>query len=680
MKVWIRHLDVTKIGGPYSFSAAMTSWLRSQGTAVTADYAERDIDVALAVNIIESDELRAFKRRRVPIVQRVDGVPFNTPGTDFIQQTARLRRCYETADAVVFQSHFAKEMVEQTLGAVGCEHRIIYNGADLDLFLPGERGVKSDTLTLVCAAVWRPHKRLAATIAGFLRFHEREPRSRLVVIGPTDRATEEVVHHPAITYRGALSREETARVLRSADIFLHLAWLDCCPNVVLEAQASGLPVICANGGGSREVVVTESGLVIESDPGDTPPPVADIYDAHVIPDVRREHVAEAITKVTAELETRRGLALAARERLGIGRAAREYLDLFEDFGSGELTRPRKRAFWALARQALWRRISGKPKEGPFADVLILTVRKGFWLEKPMHVFPTVMYSPRRFGRDTSWLNSVPLFIRAVLYITFRRPRIVIIGAAQRLAKWFLYLRHRGFFRRMKLVVHNMTYFWTGLAVYADRIIVFSSVEADYFQKQVDKPGLYQFIPLPAYGDYDLPRRHAQAPYVFSGGGTRRDFAAVIEAVRGLPVHLRIRCHSPEKLNYSGELPENVTVGYRVPLQQFLREMNDALFVVVPLEKTELPHGHTTVAQAMRLGKAVISTRGGCVEDYVTEGATGLLVNPYDPEDCRRAIVDLLDNEEKRARFGRQAADNAKRLYTCDHYVVELSKLCRELSR
>ena len=320
------------------------------------------------------------------------------------------------------------------------------------------------------------------------------------------------------------------------------------------------------------------------------------------------------------------------------------------------------------------------KSRRWEQVLVLTTRKGFWASERRALFPNVIYSPQRFGHSNSWANSLLLFVQALWCIVSHKPRLLLFGSAHRVAKWFLWLRHRGLFRKVKLVCHNMVFFWTGLAVYADRIIVFSSVEAEYFQKQVAKQGLYQFIPLPADGEFTIEQHPTEPPYIFSGGGTRRDFATAIEAVRGLPVHLKIRCHSPEKLNYSGDLPENVTVGYKVPLQDFLQEMNDALFVVVPLEKTELPHGHTTVAQAMRLGKAVITTRGGCIEDYVADGETGLLVEPNDVADCRRAILDLLEDEKKRETFGARALEKGRRLFTYDNYLVELSKACEELLR
>jgi glycosyltransferase involved in cell wall biosynthesis len=43
---------------------------------------------------------------------------------------------------------------------------------------------------------------------------------------------------------------------------LHLAWLDHCPNVVVEALAQGCPVICSSEGGTRELVERAGGIVV----------------------------------------------------------------------------------------------------------------------------------------------------------------------------------------------------------------------------------------------------------------------------------------------------------------------------------------------------------------------------------------------------------------------------------
>jgi len=46
-------------------------------------------------------------------------------------------------------------------------------------------------------------------------------------------------------------------------------------------------------------------------------------------------------------------------------------------------------------------------------------------------------------------------------------------------------------------------------------------------------------------------------------------------------------------------------------------MAGAKFVVAPLQEGIDPHGHTTIVQALRLGKTLISTRNASIDDDVT---------------------------------------------------------------
>jgi glycosyltransferase involved in cell wall biosynthesis len=44
---------------------------------------------------------------------------------------------------------------------------------------------------------------------------------------------------------------------------IHLAWLDHCPNVVVEAISQGCPVICTDSGGTQEIVRSNGVIVPE---------------------------------------------------------------------------------------------------------------------------------------------------------------------------------------------------------------------------------------------------------------------------------------------------------------------------------------------------------------------------------------------------------------------------------
>ncbi|WP_339850475.1 glycosyltransferase family 1 protein [Paenibacillus sp. FSL W7-1088] len=69
---------------------------------------------------------------------------------------------------------------------------------------------------------------------------------------------------PNVTFTGYLHGEELAAMYASADLFVFPSSTETFGNVVLEAMASGLPVLAANGGGVKDLVTHHrSGVLFE---------------------------------------------------------------------------------------------------------------------------------------------------------------------------------------------------------------------------------------------------------------------------------------------------------------------------------------------------------------------------------------------------------------------------------
>jgi glycosyltransferase involved in cell wall biosynthesis len=185
------------------------------------------------------------------------------------------------------------------------------------------------------------------------------------------------------------------------------------------------------------------------------------------------------------------------------------------------------------------------------------------------------------------------------------------------------------------------------AQYLDKIIIFSLSQMKQHAPALESK--HEFVYLPTDGNFSELQPSRLGNYIFSGGGHSRDYASLIEAVRGLDVHLKIVTFSYKTLGYTRELPENCEVLWTMPLQEFLGIMADALLVVVPLEEGIGPRGHTTAAQALRLGKAVITTENASMEEYITHEQEGLLVRAGDVSGYRQAITRLLEDPQLLAR-------------------------------
>ena len=67
-------------------------------------------------------------------------------------------------------------------------------------------------------------------------------------------------------FTGYLEGEDLAAVFASCDLFVFPSTTDTFGNVVLEAQASGLPVIVSDSGGPQENVLSgQTGLIVQGD-------------------------------------------------------------------------------------------------------------------------------------------------------------------------------------------------------------------------------------------------------------------------------------------------------------------------------------------------------------------------------------------------------------------------------
>jgi glycosyltransferase involved in cell wall biosynthesis len=101
------------------------------------------------------------------------------------------------------------------------------------------------------------------------RLHALGIEHRLIVVGqgPMLPKLRELV--PDAVFTGVLSREAVAEAFASADLFVFPSRTDTAGNVVLEAQASGLPVVVAGEGGPRENMISgRTGVICYTEDAD----------------------------------------------------------------------------------------------------------------------------------------------------------------------------------------------------------------------------------------------------------------------------------------------------------------------------------------------------------------------------------------------------------------------------
>ena len=66
-----------------------------------------------------------------------------------------------------------------------------------------------------------------------------------------------------IVLMGDLDYMSLLSLYKRSSTFVHLAYLDHCPNVVVDAQAAGCHVICSSTGGTSELIVNGTVMLEE---------------------------------------------------------------------------------------------------------------------------------------------------------------------------------------------------------------------------------------------------------------------------------------------------------------------------------------------------------------------------------------------------------------------------------
>lgn len=150
-------------------------------------------------------------------------------------------------------------------------------GVDLMRFDPAlrdprfwrRRGLRGK-IVFVYAGRLSKEKNLDALVAAFEELRRRGVDAGLALIGDGPEAKRLERHHGSrhLQLTGFLSGGELAQALASADVFVFPSTTDTFGNVVLEAQASGLPAIVSNFGGPPEILAkTGGGVAVDVDRG-----------------------------------------------------------------------------------------------------------------------------------------------------------------------------------------------------------------------------------------------------------------------------------------------------------------------------------------------------------------------------------------------------------------------------
>jgi len=145
--------------------------------------------------------------------------------------------------------------------------KFVETGVDLGLFYPSAKRPSRDYFRAIYVGRLVDWKRVdllieaCAHLKGKISFE-----LELIGDGPMRGALAAQVRQMSLSdyvhFRGRLPQQETANILRDADVMVLPSMRECGGAVVLEAMASGIPVVATKWGGPIDYITPETGILI----------------------------------------------------------------------------------------------------------------------------------------------------------------------------------------------------------------------------------------------------------------------------------------------------------------------------------------------------------------------------------------------------------------------------------
>lgn len=200
------------------------------------------------------------------VIQRLDGVHYlEKNGEKWRELNRPVENIYKNyATAVVYQSHYAKRQIEHVIGLRNdIPSTIVMNGADPDFFYPGNRtslGINGK-IRFITTGYFRHNSQIAPLVHALdlLKGYDFE----FLIVGEVLTSVNFSYQRPYVRHLKTENAKELGDLLRSADVFLYSHLNPPCPNSVIEAVTTGLPVVSFDTGAMGEICYFSKDLLVD---------------------------------------------------------------------------------------------------------------------------------------------------------------------------------------------------------------------------------------------------------------------------------------------------------------------------------------------------------------------------------------------------------------------------------
>lgn len=264
----LHRLNVGKKSLHYWTQREILTFLYRSNSYVKKLMAERSFDLCHAFFGFPSGYIAYRVRKKLPYIVSLRGsdVPgFNERfSLQYILLKPLFRRIWQASKKVIANSRDLSILALKTTPHLPID--IIYNGIDTDEFYPADENKKRGRNILVVSRLIH-RKGLEYLIRALPVILGKHPDAKLTIAGEGD-IKDELEALAAglgvmdnISFLGRLDHDKLPDLYRNADLFVLPSLWEGMSNTVLEAIASGLPVVVTDTGGTEELV-SDNGIII----------------------------------------------------------------------------------------------------------------------------------------------------------------------------------------------------------------------------------------------------------------------------------------------------------------------------------------------------------------------------------------------------------------------------------
>ena len=162
---------------------------------------------------------------------------------------------------LVVISEDMRAKVENKIGIKADAMSVVYNGTDATEFVPDEKIDRNNKTKVICVARLIPRKRIDLLLDASRELKQKGYCFDMTVVGggELEGRLREIVSESELsdTIKLLGERKDIPLLLRSSNIFVLPSDDEGLPCSIIEAMASGLPVVASDVGGVRELVVDD---------------------------------------------------------------------------------------------------------------------------------------------------------------------------------------------------------------------------------------------------------------------------------------------------------------------------------------------------------------------------------------------------------------------------------------